>query len=152
VKVEIFCDGACSGNPGPGGFGCILRSGAKEKELSGADPHTTNNRMEMMAAITALESLKRPCEVVLTTDSQYLVKGMTEWIHGWLKRGWKNSKKEEVLNRDLWERLLELARVHRVQWVWIRGHNGHAENERCDELARQAISKILKNTGDVKQG
>jgi ribonuclease HI len=142
VKVEIFCDGACSGNPGPGGFGCILRSGAKERELSGADPHTTNNRMEMMAAITALESLKRPCDVVLTTDSQYLVKGMTEWIHGWLKRGWKNSKKEEVLNRDLWERLLELTCVHRVQWVWIRGHNGHAENERCDELARQAISKI----------
>ncbi|MRR53488.1 MAG: ribonuclease HI [Deltaproteobacteria bacterium] len=142
MKVEIFCDGACSGNPGPGGFGCVLRFGGKEKELSGSDPHTTNNRMEMMAAITALESLKRPCEVVLTTDSQYLVKGMTEWMDGWLKRGWKNSKKEAVLNRDLWERLLELTRVHRVQWVWIRGHNGHAENERCDELARQAINRM----------
>jgi len=92
VKVEIFCDGACSGNPGPGGFGCVLRSGSKEKELSGSDPHTTNNRMEMMAAITALESLKRPCDVVLTTDSQYLVKGMTEWIDGWLKRGWKKQQ------------------------------------------------------------
>jgi ribonuclease HI len=147
VKVEIFCDGACSGNPGPGGFGCVLRSGGKEKELSGSDPHTTNNRMEMMAAITALESLKRPCEVVLTTDSQYLVKGMTEWIDGWLKRGWKNSKKEDVLNRDLWERLLALAGVHRVQWVWIRGHNGHTENERCDELARQAIVTMQKSIG-----
>jgi ribonuclease HI len=142
VKVEIFCDGACSGNPGPGGFGCVLRFSGKEKELSGSDPHTTNNRMEMMAAITALATLKRPCDVVLTTDSQYLVKGMTEWIDGWQKRGWKNSKKEDVLNRDLWEMLLELTRVHRVQWVWIRGHNGHAENERCDELARQAIGKM----------
>jgi ribonuclease HI len=142
VKVEIFCDGACSGNPGPGGFGCVLRFSGKEKELSGSDPHTTNNRMEMMAAITALATLKRPCDVVLTTDSQYLVKGMTEWIDGWQKRGWKNSKKEDVLNRDLWEKLLELTRVHRVQWVWIRGHNGHAENERCDELARQAIGKM----------
>jgi len=147
VKVEIFCDGACSGNPGPGGFGCILRSGAREKELAGADPHTTNNRMELTAAITALESLKRPCDVVLTTDSQYLVKGMTEWIQGWLRRGWKNSKKEDVLNRDLWERLLALSRTHRIQWVWIRGHNGHPENERCDELARQAIVSMQKTAG-----
>jgi ribonuclease HI len=147
VKVEIFCDGACSGNPGPGGFGCILRSGNREKELSGADPHTTNNRMELLAAITALESLKRPCEVVLTTDSQYLVKGMTEWIQGWIRKGWKNSKKEDVLNRDLWERLLALAAVHRVRWSWIRGHNGHPENERCDELARGAILEMQKRTG-----
>jgi len=147
VKVEIFCDGACSGNPGPGGFGCILRSGNREKELSGADPHTTNNRMELLAAITALESLKRPCEVVLTTDSQYLVKGMTEWIQGWIRKGWKNSKKEDVLNRDLWERLLALAAVHRVHWSWIRGHNGHPENERCDELARGAILEMQKRTG-----
>lgn len=147
MKVEIFCDGACSGNPGPGGFGCILRSGSREKELSGADPHTTNNRMELLAAITALESLKRPCEVVLTTDSQYLVKGMTEWIQGWIRKGWKNSKKEDVLNRDLWERLLALAAVHRVHWSWIRGHNGHPENERCDELARGAILEMLKRTG-----
>lgn len=147
MKVEIFCDGACSGNPGPGGFGCILRSGNREKELSGADPHTTNNRMELLAAITALESLKRPCEVVLTTDSQYLVKGMTEWIQGWIRKGWKNSKKEDVLNRDLWERLLSLTAVHRVHWSWIRGHNGHPENERCDELARGAILEMLKRTG-----
>jgi ribonuclease HI len=147
VKVEIFCDGACSGNPGPGGFGCILRSGGREKELSGAELHTTNNRMELLGAITALESLKRPCEVVLTTDSQYLVKGMTEWIQGWIRKGWKNSKKEDVLNRDLWERLLALTAVHRVQWRWIRGHNGHVENERCDELARGAILQMRKQTG-----
>jgi len=144
VKVEIFCDGACSGNPGPGGFGCILRSGDREKELYGAEPQTTNNRMELTAAITALESLKRPCDVVLTTDSQYLVKGMTEWMPGWIRRGWKNSKKEDVLNRDLWERLLELTRVHKVQWAWIRGHNGHLENERCDALARAAILEMQR--------
>jgi ribonuclease HI len=100
--------------------------------------------MELLGAITALESLKRPCEVVLTTDSQYLVKGMTEWIQGWIKKGWKNSKKEDVLNRDLWERLLSLTAVHRVQWCWIRGHNGHLENERCDELARGAILEMQK--------
>jgi ribonuclease HI len=147
VKVEIFCDGACSGNPGPGGFGCILRSGSREKELTGADPHTTNNRMELLAAITALESLKRPCEVVLTTDSQYLVKGMTEWIQLWIRKGWKNSKKEDVLNRDLWERLLSLTALHQVHWRWIRGHNGHPENERCDELARGAILVMQKRTG-----
>jgi len=147
VKVEIYCDGACSGNPGPGGFGCILRSGGKEKELSGAEPHTTNNRMELTAAITALETLKRPCDVVLTTDSQYLVKGMTEWIPGWIRRGWKNSKKEDVLNRDLWERLLELTRIHKVEWAWIRGHNGHQENERCDALARAAIIGMQLRTG-----
>ena len=139
TKVEIFCDGACSGNPGVGGFGCILRSGPHEKELSGADGDTTNNRMEMLGAITALETLKRPCHVVLTTDSQYLVKGMTEWLPGWVKRGWVNSKKEPVLNRDLWERLLALSKLHRIDWVWVRGHAGHPENERCDELARGAI-------------
>ncbi len=143
MKVEIFCDGACSGNPGPGGFGCILRAGGMEKELSGSERFTTNNRMELLGAITALESLKRPCRVVLTSDSQYLVKGMTEWISGWLKRGWKNSKREDVLNRDLWERLLVLAAVHAIDWVWIRGHNGHAENERCDQLARDAIAAML---------
>lgn len=143
MNVEIFCDGACSGNPGPGGFGCILRAGGKEKELSGSELVTTNNRMELLAAITALESLKRPCKVVLTSDSQYLVKGMTEWISGWLKRGWKNSKKEDVLNRDLWERLLALSNVHTIEWTWIRGHNGHRENERCDQLARDAITAML---------
>lgn len=147
MKVELFSDGACSGNPGPGGYGCILRCGERVKEISGAEPDTTNNRMEMTAAIVGLASLKRPCDVAITTDSQYLVKGMTEWMSGWVKRGWKNSKKEEVLNRDLWERLLELSRVHRVQWNWIRGHNGHPENERCDELARQAILDMLNKRG-----
>ena len=139
MHVEIFCDGACSGNPGVGGYGSILRCGGKEKELSGAEGITTNNRMEMSAAIAGLEALTRPCEVVLTTDSQYLVKGMTEWLPGWQKRGWVNSKKEPVVNRDLWERLVELTKVHKVRWVWVRGHNGHPENERCDELARAAI-------------
>ncbi|HEY5974708.1 MAG TPA: ribonuclease HI [Geobacteraceae bacterium] len=139
MKVEIFCDGACSGNPGPGGWGTILRYGGKEKELSGGAPDTTNNRMELTAAIEGLAALTRPCQVVLTTDSQYLVKGMTEWLPGWQKKGWLNSKKEPVLNRDLWERLAALAGQHRVDWRWVRGHNGHAENERCDELARQAI-------------
>jgi len=139
MKVEIFCDGACSGNPGVGGWGSILRYGDTVKELSGADGDTTNNRMEMTAAIEALASLKRPCEVVLTTDSQYLVKGMTEWMSGWIRKGWVNSKKEPVLNRELWERLLVLSKIHKIRWAWVRGHNGHPENERCDELARGAI-------------
>lgn len=145
MKVEIFCDGACSGNPGVGGFGAILRCGENEKEISGAAGDTTNNRMEMTAAIRALESLKRSCSVVLVTDSQYLVKGMTEWIQGWQRKGWMNSKKEPVLNRDLWERLLELTKIHQVVWAWIRGHNGHPENERCDALARRAIEEFRKN-------
>ena len=147
MKVEIFCDGACSGNPGVGGWGAILRYGDTIKELSGANGDTTNNRMEMTAAIEALASLKRPCEVILTTDSQYLVKGMTEWIQGWVRKSWINSKKEPVLNRDLWERLLELSRIHSVRWAWVRGHNGHAENERCDELARAAIEEYRRETG-----
>ncbi|TGU72623.1 ribonuclease HI [Geomonas terrae] len=147
MQVEIFCDGACSGNPGVGGWGSILRYGDKVKELSGADGQTTNNRMEMSAAIGALEALTRPCDVVVTTDSQYLVKGMTEWIHGWVKRGWVNSKKEPVLNRELWERLMALSRMHRITWVWVRGHNGHVENERCDELARAAIDSYRLGAG-----
>lgn len=146
TKIEIFCDGACSGNPGVGGWGSILRWNGHEKELSGAAGETTNNRMELTAAIEALASLKRPCDVVLTTDSQYLAKGMTEWIVGWQKRGWVNSKKEPVVNRDLWERLLELAKVHRVEWAWVRGHNGHPENERCDELARRAIDEYREGS------
>ena len=137
--VEIFSDGACSGNPGPGGWGTILRCDGHEKELSGYAAETTNNRMELSAAIAGLEALKRPCRVRLTTDSEYLKRGMTEWIDGWVKRGWKNSQKKEVANRDLWERLLELTSNHQVEWCWVRGHAGHAENERCDELARSAI-------------
>ena len=142
MQVEIFCDGACSGNPGVGGWGSILRYGERVKELSGAERETTNNRMEMSAAIQALEALTRPCDVVLTTDSQYLAKGMTEWVAGWVKRGWVNAKKEPVLNRDLWERLIALSKTHRITWVWVRGHNGHPENERCDELARAAIEQF----------
>jgi ribonuclease HI len=137
--VEIFSDGACSGNPGPGGWGTILRFGGHEKELSGFDPETTNNRMELSGAIAGLEALTRPCRVRVTTDSEYVKKGMTEWVEGWVKRGWKNTQKKPVANRDLWERLLELAGQHQVEWHWVRGHDGHAENERCDALARAAI-------------
>lgn len=147
MRVEIFSDGACSGNPGIGGYGSILRCGPNVKELAGAEGATTNNRMEMTAAIVALEALKRPCEVVVTTDSQYLVKGMTEWISGWIRRGWVNSKKEPVLNRDLWEKLLELSKTHKIRWDWVRGHNGHVENERCDQLAREAIEKFKREIG-----
>ncbi len=139
--VEIFSDGACSGNPGPGGWGTLMRFGDKEKELSGYAPETTNNRMELTGAIEGLAALKRPCKVSLTTDSEYVKKGITEWIHGWIKRGWKNSQRKDVANRDLWERLWELANTHQVEWHWVRGHAGHAENERCDELAREAIVK-----------
>jgi ribonuclease HI len=137
--VEIFCDGACSGNPGPGGYGAILRYGGRIKELSGGARETTNNRMEMTAAIEALRQLTRPCQVVITTDSQYLVKGMTEWIAGWQRKGWRTSKKEPVINKDLWELLLTLTKSHTVQWKWVKGHAGHVENERCDQLAREGI-------------
>lgn len=142
--IEIFCDGACSGNPGPGGYGAILRAGATIKELSGAEQETTNNRMELTAAITALEALSRPCRVVLTTDSQYLVKGMKEWLGGWIRKGWVNSRKDPVLNRDLWEKLHALSQRHTIDWQWVKGHSGHPENERCDELARIAIKQLLK--------
>ncbi len=137
--VEIFSDGACSGNPGPGGYGTILRFGPHIKELSGYAPDTTNNRMEMMGAIAGLESLTKPSTVIMTTDSQYVCKGMTEWIEGWKKKGWKNSQRKPVLNRDLWERLEAATNGHSVRWKWVKGHAGHEENERCDDLARQAI-------------
>jgi ribonuclease HI len=142
--VEIFADGACSGNPGAGGYGAILRLDDKVKEVSGSEGMTTNNRMELMGVITALESLRVPCSVRVTTDSNYIVKGMNEWITGWLRNNWKNSQKKEVMNRDLWERLLKAAGPHEIQWVWIKGHNGHAENERCDFLATEAIKKYKK--------
>jgi ribonuclease HI len=145
--VEIFTDGACSGNPGVGGFGAILRTDKKEKELSGAEGMTTNNRMEMMSVIRALEMLKVPCRVRITTDSNYVVKGMTEWIRDWIKKGWKNSQKKDVLNRDLWEQLLKAAEPHEIEWCWVRGHSGHAENERCDRLACHAITKYRKTHG-----
>ena len=137
--VEIFTDGACSGNPGPGGWGAILRYGDTEKELSGGEAETTNNRMELTAAIEALNALKRPCQIVLTTDSTYVKDGITSWIDGWKKRGWKNSQKKPVKNEDLWKALDEARSRHTVEWKWVKGHAGHAENERCDDLARNAM-------------
>lgn len=139
VEVVLFTDGACSGNPGPGGYGAILRYGGREKEISGGARDTTNNRMELSAAIEALRLLTRACRVTITTDSQYLVKGMTEWMPGWKRKNWCNSKKEPVANRDLWEQLSALCDWHQVQWKWVRGHAGHRENERCDQLAREGI-------------
>ncbi|MAW53226.1 MAG: ribonuclease HI [Geminicoccus sp.] len=137
--VEIFTDGACSGNPGPGGWGAILRYGDTERELSGGEEDTTNNRMELTAAIEALNALKRPCEIVLTTDSTYVKDGITSWIDGWKRRGWKNAQKKPVKNEDLWKALDQARSRHQVEWRWVKGHAGHAENERCDELARQAM-------------
>ena len=138
--VEIFTDGACSGNPGPGGWGAILRYRDTEKELSGAEDDTTNNRMEMMAAIAALETLKRPSRARLYTDSTYLRDGITRWIHAWKARGWKTADKKPVKNVDLWQRLEAALERHKVEWHWVRGHAGHAENERADALARQALA------------
>jgi ribonuclease HI len=137
--VEIFTDGACSGNPGPGGWGAILRFGSVERELSGGEPATTNNRMEMMAAIEALRALKAPSEVLLHTDSRYLMDGATKWIASWKKRGWLTADKKPVKNEDLWRALEDALAPHAVTWNWVRGHSGHPENERVDELARMAI-------------
>ena len=142
-KVEVFTDGACRGNPGPGGWGALLRYGEREKELYGSERETTNNRMELMAAIIALESLKRPCEVILTTDSQYVRKGITEWIAGWKRRGWKTADKKPVKNQDLWQRLEAATHKHEIHWKWIKGHSGHEENERADQLANRAIDELL---------
>ncbi len=141
-EVEIFTDGACRGNPGPGGWGALLRFAGKEKTLSGAEPDTTNNRMEMMAAIKALESLKRRCKVKLTTDSQYVLKGMTEWLPGWKKRGWKTAGRQPVKNVDLWKRLDKVVSGHEIEWQWVRGHTGHPENELADQLATGAIDSL----------
>ena len=141
--VEIFTDGACSGNPGPGGYAAILRFGSEEKEVSGCARQTTNNRMELTAVIEALRRLKKPCRVKVTTDSNYVVKGMTEWVDGWIRKNWVNSKKKPVLNRDLWEQLLGLSRSHRIEWQWVRGHHGHPQNERCDSLAKSAMDKCV---------
>ncbi len=140
--VDIFTDGACSGNPGPGGWGAILRYNRVEKELSGGALETTNNRMEMMAAIAALEALKRPARVRLHTDSTYLKDGITKWIHAWKKRGWKTASKKPVKNQDLWRRLEAALEPHQVEWFWVKGHAGHPENERADELARAAIGAL----------
>ena len=139
TRVNIYTDGACSGNPGPGGWGALLVSGETRRELAGGDPVTTNNRMELMAAIEALAALKRPCEVHLYTDSMYVRDGITRWIHGWKRNGWRNAAKKPVKNADLWQRLDKEAQRHTVQWHWVKGHAGHAGNERADELARRAI-------------
>lgn len=140
--VTIYTDGACSGNPGPGGWGAILRSGKTEKELYGGEPETTNNRMELQAAISALTALKRSCTVDLYTDSEYVRNGITQWISGWKARGWKTAAKKPVKNAELWQALEEAADRHEVTWHWVKGHAGHPENERADELARRGVSDM----------
>lgn len=140
-KVFLFTDGACSGNPGPGGWGVLLRCGDKEKTLFGGEPNTTNNRMELMAAIKGLRALKEPCEVELTTDSQYVRQGITEWLENWKSRGWKTANKKAVKNQDLWEQLDAAASKHKITWHWVRGHSGHIENERVDALAREGVKQ-----------
>ncbi len=137
-QVEIFTDGACKGNPGPGGWGAILRMGHHEKEMSGSDKATTNNRMELAAVINALGALKEPCRVHLHTDSRYVIDGITKWIFGWQKNGWRNAAKKPVANSDQWIELIEATRPHRIEWIWVKGHDGHPENERADKLASDA--------------
>jgi len=139
--IEAFTDGACSGNPGPGGWGVLLRMGGHEKELCGGETDTTNQRMEMQAAIEALKALKKPCAITICSDSKYVIKGISEWIHGWKKNGWKNAAKKPVSNQDLWQELDALVAQHDVRWQWVKGHAGHEENERADELARKGIPK-----------
>jgi len=136
--VEIATDGACKGNPGRGGWGALLRMGAVEKELSGGEPHTTNNRMELMAAIQGLKALNKPCRVKLSTDSRYVMDGLTKWIKGWQRNGWKTADKKPVKNSDLWIELLDAAKPHRIEWQWVKGHAGHPDNERADKLASDA--------------
>ncbi len=136
--VEVATDGACKGNPGPGGWGAVLRFGTTEKELSGGATDTTNNRMELTAAIRALEALKKPCRVKLSTDSRYVMDGLTKWIHGWRRNGWKTADRKPVKNADLWQDLLAAAAPHRVEWIWVKGHAGHPDNERADTLASEA--------------
>ncbi|MEG3087271.1 ribonuclease HI [Sphingomonas sp. PB4P5] len=140
-RVEIATDGACKGNPGPGGWGALVRAGDKEKELSGGEKLTTNNRMELTAAIEGLNALKRPCRVTLSTDSRYVMDGLTKWIKGWQKNGWKTAAKQPVKNADLWQALLDAAKPHRIDWVWVKGHAGNADNERVDRLASDAAVK-----------
>ena len=143
--VTIYTDGACKGNPGPGGWGALLVVGAREREIFGGEPHTTNNRMELTAVIRALESLTRPCEVALYTDSQYVKNGIESWIHGWKRNGWKTADRKPVKNAELWRELDELAAQHRVAWHWVRGHNDHPGNERADALANRGVDSLRGN-------
>jgi ribonuclease HI len=138
TKVEIATDGACKGNPGPGGWGAVIRSGTRERDISGGEKLTTNNRMELTAAIEGLNALKRPCHVTLSTDSRYVMDGLTKWIKGWQKNGWKTAAKQPVKNADLWQALLDAAKPHRIKWLWVKGHAGHPDNERADKLASDA--------------
>jgi ribonuclease HI len=142
-KIEIFTDGGCRGNPGPGGWGALLRYNGHTKELKGAEAHTTNNQMELMAAIQAFEALKRPCKVKITTDSQYVKNGITQWMAGWKKKGWKTAANQPVKNQELWQRLDAAIAPHEVEWHWVKGHSGHPENERVDTLANEAIDELL---------
>ncbi|CAM3361548.1 MULTISPECIES: ribonuclease HI [Sphingomonas] len=144
THVEIATDGACKGNPGPGGWGALIRSGAHEKELSGGEALTTNNRMELMAAIEALNALKRPCAVTLSTDSRYVMDGLTKWIHGWKRNGWRTADKKPVKNAELWQALLAAAERHQIEWKWVKGHAGHPDNERADRLASDAADTFRK--------
>jgi ribonuclease HI len=141
-KVEIFTDGACKGNPGPGGWGAILRYGTTEKEIYGASKNTTNNIMELTAVIESLKNLKKPCELIITTDSKYVKNGITEWIHNWKKNGWRTAAKKEVKNKELWIELDSLIQIHSITWDWVKGHSGHPENERADLLANVAIEEL----------
>jgi ribonuclease HI len=143
-QLEIFTDGACKGNPGPGGWGAVIRYDKHEKEISGGNPDTTNNRMELSAAIEALKILIEPCHVKLYTDSKYVLDGITKWIHGWQRNGWKNASNQPVRNADLWHDLIEATARHQVEWIWVKGHNGHPENERADRLASDAAEAIAK--------
>lgn len=143
-KVEIFTDGACKGNPGVGGWGAWLKMGEAEKELFGGETNTTNNRMELLAVIEALRALKKPCEIILFTDSQYVQKGISEWIHGWKAKGWKTAARQPVKNDDLWKTLDHLAASHHIDWRWVRGHDGHPGNERADQLANKGVDSVLK--------
>ena len=143
-RVEIFTDGACKGNPGPGGWGALLRVNGQSKELKGSEPETTNNRMEMQAVISALESLKQPCSVQLTTDSKYVLDGVKSWMPNWKKRGWKTASKAPVKNKDLWMKIDVLVQAHDIEWAWVKGHSGHVENERVDQLANDAIDEMQK--------
>lgn len=143
MKVELYTDGACKGNPGPGGWGALLRFGTHERTLFGGEKNTTNNRMELQAAIEGLKALTRPCDVILTTDSQYVKQGINSWLAGWKRNGWKTASKQPVKNQDLWQALDEQVQRHQIEWRWVKGHTGHADNERADQLANKGVEKVM---------